>query len=263
MSPASPDPHESLQAVRRSHVADDVFEQLVAAILRGEMPPGTSVPPERVLAERFVTSRIVARQAIHRLHELGLVRVRQGGATIVLDPKEADDLRVLELAYKLDPGAGSPVLDPRHMLEKQTLQGLALVEIAARCAGKAELEGLAELTESFAASRLRETDYVAFEERFWRALAKAGGNSILIMEVGWWYRVLSGQPRPEARVPSPLATRVAFYRELARRLAKGENAVAFYLEALKPLLEAIRHQPKIPKRSPQARLKTSKPRSPR
>src|SRR5580658_11170036 len=107
MSASEPEVHESLHAIRRTHVADHVFDQLAAAILRGELLPGSAVPPERVLAERFGTSRIVARQAIHRLDELGLVRVRQGGATLVLDPKEASDLRVLELAYKLDPSKGT------------------------------------------------------------------------------------------------------------------------------------------------------------
>ncbi len=74
------------QTARRSHVADDVFDQVAAAILRGDLAPGSSLPPERALAEQFGTSRIIARQAIHRLAEYGLVRVRQGGATIVLDP---------------------------------------------------------------------------------------------------------------------------------------------------------------------------------
>jgi GntR family transcriptional repressor for pyruvate dehydrogenase complex len=256
---------DGLQAVRRSHMADDVFDQLVAAILRGEMKPGSTVPPERILAERFVTSRIVARQAIHRLQELGLVRVRQGGATVVLDPKEADDLRVLELAYKLDTGDQPGPIDPRHILEKQTLQGLALVEIAARCAKKEDLEEIAAITEAFAARPAREAEYVAFEERFWRAVASAGGNSILMMEVGWWYRVLRGPPRPGGAPRTPQSTRVLFYRELARRLAHGDGAVAYYLEALEPVLVAIRSErgKKAPKRSSPSRPRPISSRSSR
>jgi GntR family transcriptional regulator, transcriptional repressor for pyruvate dehydrogenase complex len=252
--------HDSLHAVRRSHVADSVFDQLVAAILRGELKPGSAVPPERALAERFQTSRIMARQAIHRLDELGLVRVRQGGATVVLDPKDANDLRVLEIAYKLDTTKGPPPVDPRFVLEKQLLQGLSLVEVAARCATRTDLEELAKLTASLAQDVVDEPGYVAFEERFWRAVAAAGQNAIFVIEVGWWYRVLHGQPRAEARVPSKLQTRVAFYVELARRLIEDDAPVRFYLDAVEPLLTAIRNASKPSKSSSRHRPKTTKPR---
>ncbi len=42
-------------------------------------------------------SRVLVREAIHRLKDLGLVRVKQGGLTIVLDPDEAIDPRVTVL----------------------------------------------------------------------------------------------------------------------------------------------------------------------
>ena len=149
----------SFRATPRVHAADDVFEQLAAAILRGELAPGASLPPERSLAEQFRTSRIIARQAIHRLAELGLVRVRQGGATTVLDPDEAGDLRVLELLYRLAPGEGARSIDPRQVLEKQLLQGVALVEVAARCGSQADLARIHEMTETFAASDVDEDGY--------------------------------------------------------------------------------------------------------
>jgi len=249
---------DTLQAVRRVHAADHVFDQLAVAILTGQLVPGGPVPPERVLAERFETSRIVARQAIHRLHELGLVRVRQGGATVVLDPKESSDLRVLELAYRLHPRSGKPAIDPRQVLEKQLLQGLALVEIAARCAKPAALESVARMTEEFVVGSPDEAGYVRFEERFWREVARAGGNAILMMEVGWWYRVLRGHPRAEATVPSKLTVRLAFYRQLARRLARGEGALEFYLSALHPLLHAIRTGSARSARRPRSKPRSSR-----
>ena len=57
----------SFQAAPRTHVADGVFDQIATAILRGELAAGSTLPPERVLADRFQTSRIIARQALHRL----------------------------------------------------------------------------------------------------------------------------------------------------------------------------------------------------
>jgi DNA-binding FadR family transcriptional regulator len=40
-------------------------------------------------------------QAIHRLEETGLVRVRHGGATTVLDPNHGADVRELQLELAL------------------------------------------------------------------------------------------------------------------------------------------------------------------
>ncbi len=240
MSPSSTD----FRATRRAHMADDVFDQLAVAILGGEMLPGALLPPERVLAEQFGTSRIIARQAIHRLAELGLLRVRQGGATLVLDPSEAGDLRLLELVYRLSPAAGVKAIDPRDILEKQVLQGMSLVSVAARRAPPGELAKVAAMASAFAASSQDEAAYVAFEERFWRALAKAAKNRIFQMEITWWYRVLGDRPRAERYVPSPLPARVAFYVELAKRLASGEAALLYYAEATAPLLDALARRPR-------------------
>lgn len=233
----------SFQAAPRPHVADAVFDQIAGAILRGELAAGSALPPERVLAERFQTSRIIARQALHRLAEIGLVRVRQGGATLVLDPNEAGDLRILELVYRLAPRGEAGAIDARQTLEKQLLQGLCLVEVAARCGTLEELRRIDAMTADFSSSDPDEASYRAFEERFWRAVADAGRSRIFRMEVAWWYRVLGAPPRMERYAPSTLAARVAFYRELARRLARAQSPVPFYLDAVGPLLGALRGRP--------------------
>ncbi len=239
---------------KRPHVADDVFDQLAGAILRGELEPGAGLPPERTLAAQFGTSRIIARQAIHRLAEYGLVRVRQGGATLVLDPDEAGDLRILELLYRLAPYHGANAIDPRHAAERQLLQGYALVDVAARCANKGDLARIVAMAEQFAEGPLTQARYVAFEEAFWRAVAAAGKNRILAMELSWWYRLLHDHPRADRRSASPISERVAFYRALAARLARKEDAARFYLDAIEPMLQVLRHGaearvPAAPKRA--------------
>jgi GntR family transcriptional regulator, transcriptional repressor for pyruvate dehydrogenase complex len=219
-------------------MADDVFDQVAGAIVRGEMAAGSELPPERVLAEQFGTSRIIARQAIHRLAELGLVRVRQGGATVVLDPDQAGDLRVLELLYKLAPKGGARAIDSRHVRERQLHQGFSLVEIAARRGTQAELSKVLAMTEAFAATSPAEATFEEFEEQFWQALASAGKNRIYAIEVTWWYRLLRQHTGIDAREAAPLAQRIGFYRELAERLATGRDATAFYLVTMQSLLSA-------------------------
>jgi len=220
------------------HSGDAVFEHLAGAILRGDLPANAALPPERVFAERFDVSRIIVRQAVHKLADLGLVRVRQGGATTVLDPEAATDLRVLALFYKFAPGESS-LLDRNDMIEKQYLQGLSIVSVASRRAAPESLRRIERLVEAYAHGELKHAPVEELEEQFWRALAKAGGNRIFVIEVGWWYDVLRDRPWP-ARVASlPRRTRVAFYAELARRLVAREHPVAYYLETVQPILDAL------------------------
>ncbi|MGK2867361.1 MAG: FadR/GntR family transcriptional regulator, partial [Mycobacterium sp.] len=75
----------ALQPVNRRSVPEDVFEQIVAEVLSGEMKPGDSLPSERRLAEVLGVSRPAIREALKRLTSIGLVEIRQGDATTVRD----------------------------------------------------------------------------------------------------------------------------------------------------------------------------------
>jgi GntR family transcriptional regulator, transcriptional repressor for pyruvate dehydrogenase complex len=219
--------------------ADRVFEQLAGAILRGDLPPRSPLPPERLLGKRFGVSRILIRQAVHRLADLGLVHVRQGGASLVLDPEEATDLRLLALFYRLAPGESAAAPSLSDMIEKQYLQGLSMVSVASRRASPEALKALARLVQTYLEGEQKAAPLADFEERFWRGLAKAGGNRIFRMEVAWWYEVLPERPLARPVKALPRRTRLAFYAELTRRLVARGHAVEYYLETVRPILETL------------------------
>src|ERR1700709_1998387 len=75
----------ALTPVNRRSVPEDVFEQIVADVLSGEMQPGETLPSERRLAELLGVSRPAIREALKRVSAAGLVEVRQGDATTVRD----------------------------------------------------------------------------------------------------------------------------------------------------------------------------------
>lgn len=226
---------DGLHPARRAHAAEHVFDQLARAILVGELAPGAAMPPERVLVERFGVSRIIVRQAMHRLAELGLVRVRQGGATIVLDPEEAHDLRVLALFYRLAKDGGRGPFAVADIIEKQYVQGLSILEIATRRASTRDLEEVARLVDATDPNG----DLGVFEERFWRMLAVACKNRIFRIEVTWWYETLTDRPVPEEVATSDRRVRIGFYRELARRLIEKDAPVEYYLAVTRPLLDLV------------------------
>ena len=222
----------------RGHAADHCFERLARALLAGDIAAGDELPPERVLAERYGVSRLIVRQAVHRLAEVGLVRVRQGGATIALDPDQAADLRVIELRYRLSKVATG---EEHDLLEVQLLRGHALLQLAALHGGKDELAALGPIVDRYAYAGGPDGRHMReFEAQFWGAVARAGGNQIYIVETAWLYRMLEQHPAAQHPAMVPPAPRIHFYRELARRLAERDDAPAFYLAVSRPILEGAR-----------------------
>src|SRR6185437_15530981 len=60
-----------------------IADQLAQAMRDGEYPAGTSLPPERALAERLRVSRASVREALVALQLMGMVNVRAGDGAVV------------------------------------------------------------------------------------------------------------------------------------------------------------------------------------
>jgi GntR family transcriptional repressor for pyruvate dehydrogenase complex len=74
-----------LRPVRGHHAFEGCVEQLATAIRLGVYPAGSTLPPERDLADRLGVSRATLREAIAALRSAGLVQTRRGrgGGTVV------------------------------------------------------------------------------------------------------------------------------------------------------------------------------------
>ncbi|HEV2783538.1 MAG TPA: GntR family transcriptional regulator [Actinophytocola sp.] len=107
----------ALQPVARRSVPDEVFEQIVADVVGGELAPGAALPSERRLAEVLRVSRPAVREAMQRMAQAGLVEVRQGDATTVRDFRRHAGLdllpRLLLRRGELDLAVARSVLEAR------------------------------------------------------------------------------------------------------------------------------------------------------
>lgn len=69
-----------------------LYQQVVVEIMElinsGEYPPGSRLPPERELAERFNVSRLTIREAVIALEVKELVKVKTGSGVYVSDRKQ-------------------------------------------------------------------------------------------------------------------------------------------------------------------------------
>src|ERR1700728_455295 len=68
---------------------------LATGIADGTLPPGTRLPNETELVEKYAVSRTTIRQTIQNLIRRGLVEIRRGKGTFVLEPKITQELTEL------------------------------------------------------------------------------------------------------------------------------------------------------------------------
>jgi len=86
----------NFEPVKPYRMANEIVHKVSNMILDGEISPGTRLPAERDLANRFNVSRPTLREAVHVLEALGLIEVRPGGGTYVSRKPTALSPRLLE-----------------------------------------------------------------------------------------------------------------------------------------------------------------------
>jgi DNA-binding FadR family transcriptional regulator len=78
-----------------SRLAETIFRRLLRDIIRGELAPGSRLPAERQLAEVFGATRNTVREAIRKLEQARLVRVRHGQGVTVEDYRLTATIEIL------------------------------------------------------------------------------------------------------------------------------------------------------------------------
>src|SRR5260370_574286 len=94
-----------------------VEDVLASEIADRTLPPGSRLPAEQSLTERFAVSRTTIRQAIQNLIRRGLIEIRRGTGTFVAQPKISQELTELtgfvEDMQALGRHASAPLLPPQ------------------------------------------------------------------------------------------------------------------------------------------------------
>jgi DNA-binding FadR family transcriptional regulator len=238
----------------RVRVADRVFAELLGAILRGELAPGEPVPTQRALSRKFGVSPLVVRQAIHRLEELELVRVRQGSPTIVLDPNRAADVRLIQLQLEAATPGDSLALAG---LENRALSALPLLVLAARRISDEELDQLDAIVEALG-DQPNESELDEFQVAYWSTVARATCNPLLQHQVRWWFHTL---PRLAAPTITPVESlQISVYRDLNAAFRARSDVLESWLCLLHQLFDWVEAQPghalKQSANDPHARART-------
>jgi len=222
--------------VERTHASDQVFKELAAAILNRELASGSALPPERELSERFGVSRIVVREAVHRLKEYELVRVRQGSPTIVLDPERSTDIRLLGLEIELLEHSPEGM---RIIVERQVYAAAALLDLAEQRMTSEELDALERIIDAHLAMPNRETQWVQFERAYWTAIAMGTKNRVYLRETLWFFNLLERDPRFLTALDRGTVESAVGYKALLVAQRERKGSAALYLRALRTFASGL------------------------
>lgn len=182
--------------IERTRVFELIVGQIERRILTGELRHGDYLGSERELAEQFGASRTAVREALKTLAQRGLVDMRPGRGTMVID----DTSRAVRHSLHLMMRIGS-LHTPAHLTE---VREILEPEIAALAAERAEDEQIAALRAALDTMErtLDDADaYIAADNEFHRALARGSGNPLVLALMDSIVDLLSDQRKMVFAVP--------------------------------------------------------------
>lgn len=158
---------------RTGTVSSTVFARLVDEILSGRWPANRTAPSERELALALQVNRHSVREALKRLQQAGLVKIGQGGKTLVLDWRSHAGLDMLAAL-----AAAGVVPMTTTFADAAVLRRVVGADAARLCALRADQEQLAAVAAA-AASYPESGDLATFRDAdliFWTAVVVGSGN---------------------------------------------------------------------------------------
>ena len=193
----------------------NVAEQIMEMIQAGEFPPGSRLPGERELAERFGVSRVTIREAEIALQAMGKVRIRTGSGVYVTEAGGDDDL---------------PCISAFELTEARSLFESEAAALAAPIISDELLEKLDDLLQMMAS----ETDEDRFaneaDREFHMTIASASGNAAITYVIKSLWRLRTDVPEVRAMHESIChndgAARMEEHAEIVRALRSRDPAAA-------------------------------------
>jgi DNA-binding FadR family transcriptional regulator len=223
------------RSFRRGRLSEQVVAEIEQMILEQYREPGTRLPKESELADRFRVSRIVIREAMKILEERGVVEVRAGRGTMTAAPTPARVKDSLLRLFRDQPiptlGEMELMLELRETLE-ETVAGFAAVR-----ATPANLKEIAAALDDMAADRSVE-DTIAADLRFHMAISRAAHNRFFEMVLEPLTQVFIQQ----IKLTDSYTVGIDLHRQIYDHIRKGNPVAA--RQAVRRLMRSTREHTK-------------------
>ncbi len=204
------------EPLRKSSLVDLILDRLRSDILTGRYEPGSALPPERELASRYGVNRTSVKHALMKLESAGLIDIRHGIGSMVLDYAESWGAQLLEHLLW-----GSGIVDRAFLADALEVRVDVGGAIAWRAAARADEAAIAHLRSVL--SRLEDAQSDAstvqtLDMEFWKELTNATGNRAFKLILN---SVSVAYPR-DNELRSAFADGAAILRALSQVLAAVE-----------------------------------------
>lgn len=216
-------------------VFEQVAVQIEKRILDGELRSGDRLPTERELAEQFQVSRTAVREAMKILAQKGLVDMRPGRGTIVIDGAHEAMQDSIGLVMKLklgEVGGSDNLVEVRGMLETE------IAALAAARATEKEIAAMHEAVQMMDESLNDADTYIAADNRFHEALARATQNALIIILINSIVNLLSEQRKQVFQVEGGPQRGQVHHKRILDSVIRREPEVA--RSAMRSHLQQVR-----------------------
>lgn len=169
---------ETFRPIRNDRLSDKAAEQIIQLIRVGELPVGTRLPNEAMLAQRLGVSRGILREALTLLQAQGYISRAPREGTIV------QRINGQEMGAQLS--SHLRAAQYRELLEFREVMECRVVQNVTQLASDEELDGLQALIDGAPDSLLPESPDYYFHYR----LAELSGNSLFAVFINMYYDMI-------------------------------------------------------------------------
>ncbi|OJW02442.1 MAG: hypothetical protein BGO47_12085 [Microbacterium sp. 67-17] len=156
----------------RRTLSDIIAEQIYAAVQAGTLAPGEQLPIETELARQLGVGRTSLREAIQKLRAMGVIEVRKGLGTFIVDSSRIDPV------HSFAQWAAENKFEVTELIETRLAVETTAAGLACERATETDLARLREANNSHR-NAVGVDDLVKYDEEFHGALVSASHNSLL------------------------------------------------------------------------------------
>ncbi|MFW6269335.1 MAG: FadR/GntR family transcriptional regulator [Bacillota bacterium] len=103
--------------INNDSVVNTVLNRIKEALINGELKPGEKLPSEQKFSEKMNIGRSTVREAIKMLEALGVVDIRRGDGTYIVESLDARSINPLIFSLILQTGDPKGLVELRYMVE--------------------------------------------------------------------------------------------------------------------------------------------------
>lgn len=122
------------KTIRRPSVVEEIIDIFKEKLINGELKPGDKLPSETQLMDQMGVGRTALREAIKMLSALGVIEVRQGDGSYIVEGASSAAMNPLVFAILLEAGMNLELLELRTLLE------VGYCQLAAQKAGPEDIQ---------------------------------------------------------------------------------------------------------------------------